>query len=228
MTDDDRKDCGLRCDNGNCSCDDVLCIDVRDEICKGLQKAYISGVYDGIIDGQRAAEKALDTVLEEWKRDAERIQGNMNREYDVKTADDNKDECKRDADILFAPTCSFCGQVIHERVDCVKIESIDDCPPEWFIQPASCPYCHSQFESIKTQSKLPYIPTEDGYKLYRNGVVSDLDKAFETLTNMMQRAMGLEKNASVLGVPRDMFIRTIRKVRIMMIEKDSTLGVMHE
>lgn len=72
------------------------------------------------------------------------------------------------ADILFKPTCSNCGTVIHEIVD---IESkILLIPPTsnskicwdryYHFTPSKCPVCDKPFEHVQMPFKLPYNPTD--------------------------------------------------------------------
>ena len=49
MDNDERKDCPIRCGNGNCLCIGGFCTAVNDEICKGLRMAYETGIGDGRI-----------------------------------------------------------------------------------------------------------------------------------------------------------------------------------
>ena len=64
MDNDERKDCPIRCGNGNCLCIGGFCTAVNDEICKGLRNAYKTGVEDGRI---KVYEKKLQEMLMEGR-----------------------------------------------------------------------------------------------------------------------------------------------------------------
>jgi hypothetical protein len=70
------------------------------------------------------------------------------------------------AEILFLPTCSKCGKVIKNEVDCQPIflearrSYIFPITPYYEITPNKCPYCGEFFDQIVIPAKLPFR----GYK----------------------------------------------------------------
>lgn len=61
------------------------------------------------------------------------------------------------AEILFLPTCSKCGKVIKNEVDCQPIflearRSYTPC----YVTPNKCPYCGEFFNQILIPTKLPF------------------------------------------------------------------------